>query len=357
VVLANAFGVPALAVDTHIYRVARRLGLSAGNTPDKVEADLCRLFPADRWIELHHQFIFHGRRVCHARKPDCLPCPLRELCPTGRGEIPDPHTGLALAAAAAGPRAEVLAGPEGAGPARIVSLVPSVTELLVQWGLAARLAGRTTFCVEPKWIRASVPSVGGTKTPDLERIIALRPDLVILEQDENTLEAALALEAAGLRLLVLRIRSLKDCQEAFRALGDAVGLPERGRDRAAALQAELKARPRKGPRTLTLIWKDPWMSAGPDTYVSDLVRQAGLTPIGPDRYPALPEAELDALDPQVILLPDEPYRFTARHQAALERRFPRARVLRLDGRHLTWYLSRTGEALQSLRNLSISAGF
>jgi len=357
VVLANAFGVPALAVDTHIFRVARRLGLSAGNTPDKVEADLCRLFPADRWIELHHQFIFHGRRVCHARKPDCPACPLRELCPTGRGENPDPHTGLALAAAAAGPRAEVLAGPEGAGPARIVSLVPSVTELLVQWGLAARLAGRTTFCVEPKWIRASVPSVGGTKTPDLERIIALRPDLVVMERDENTREAALALEAAGLRLLVLRIRSLKDCQEAFRALGEAVGLPERGRDRAAELKAMLKARPRKGPRTLTLIWKDPWMSAGPDTYVADVVRQAGLTPIGPDRYPALTEAELEALEPQVILLPDEPYRFTARHQAALERRFPGARVLRLDGRHLTWYLSRTGEALQSLRNLSISAGF
>jgi len=199
--------------------------------------------------------------------------------------------------------------------------------------------------------------VGGTKTPDLERIIALRPDLVILERDENTLEAAQALEAAGLRLLVLRIRSLKDCLEAFRALGDAVGLPERGRDRAVELQAMLKARPRKGPRTLTLIWKDPWMSAGPDTYVSDVVRQAGLTPIGPDRYPALTEAKLDALEPQVILLPDEPYRFTARHQAALERRFPQARVLRLDGRHLTWYLSRTVEALQSLRNLSISAGF
>jgi len=364
VVVANAFGIPALAVDTHIYRVARRLGLSTGNTPDKVEADLCRLFPPDRWIELHHQFIFHGRRVCHARKPDCLSCPLRDLCPTGRGEIPDPHTGLALAAAA-GPRAtaaaaawaKALPGPAGAGPARIVSLVPSVTELLAQWGLASRLAGRTAFCVEPGWIRASVPSVGGTKTPDLERIIALRPDLVILERDENTLEAAQALEAAGLRLLVLRIRSLKDCLEAFRALGDAVGLPERGRDRAVELQAMLKARPRKGPRTLTLIWKDPWMSAGPDTYVSDVVRQAGLTPIGPDRYPALTEAKLDALEPQVILLPDEPYRFTARHQAALERRFPQARVLRLDGRHLTWYLSRTVEALQSLRNLSISAGF
>ena len=351
VVVANAFGVPALAVDTHIYRVARRLGLSAGNTPDRVESDLCRLFPADRWIELHHQFIFHGRRVCHARKPDCSACPLLDLCPTGRGDGVDPHTGLALAAAAPGPREEPPAPPAalGEGPARIVSLVPSVTELLVQWGLAVRLAGRTTFCVEPKWIRASVPSVGGTKTPDLQRILSLRPDLVIMEQDENTLAAAEALRAAGLRLLVLRIRSLKDCLEAYRQLGAAVGLPALGEARAAALKALLKARPARGPRTLTLIWKDPWMSAGPDTYVSDVVRQAGLTPIGPDRYPSLTDAELEALDPEVLLLPDEPYRFTARHQAELQRRFPRAAVRRLDGRHLTWYLSRSELSIAALR--------
>jgi endonuclease III len=350
VVLANAFGVPALAVDTHIYRVARRLGLSSGNTPDRVEADLCRLFPADRWIELHHQLIFHGRRVCHARKPDCSVCPLRALCPTGRGDIPDPHTGLALAAAEPIPGKTAAARPDAPapGPMRIVSLVPSVTELLVQWGLAARLAGRTAFCVEPKWIRASVPSVGGTKNPDIPRIISLRPDLVIMEQDENTLQAAEALRAAGLELLVLRIRSLKDCLEAFRQLGAGVGLPALGQARAAALRALLKARPRKGPRTLTLIWKDPWMSAGPDTYVSDVVRQSGLTPIGPDRYPTLTEADLDALEPQVLLLPDEPYHFTARHQAELQRRFPGASVRRLDGRHLTWYLSRTEQALAAL---------
>jgi endonuclease-3 len=358
VVLANAFGVPALAVDTHIYRVARRLGLSNGTTPDRVEADLCRLFPADRWIELHHQFIFHGRRVCHARKPDCLRCPLADLCPTGRGDLPDPHTGAALAAAAPGPQAKpALPGPPASGPVRIISLVPSVTELLVQWGLASRLAGRTAFCVEPKWIRASVPSVGGTKTPDLERIIALRPDLVVMEQDENTLPAAEALRAAGLHLLVLRIHSLKDCLEGFRQLGAAVGLPELGEARAAQLQAALKPRPAKGRRTLTLIWKDPWMSAGPDTYVADLVRQAGLTPIGPDRYPQLSDAQLDALEPELLLLPDEPYHFTARHQTELQRRFPGAAVRRLDGRHLTWYLSRTQEALAFLRNFSISAGF
>jgi len=98
------------------------------------------------------------------------------------------------------------------------------------------------------------------------------------------------------------------------------------------------------------------MSAGPDTYVSDLVRQAGFTPIGPARYPALADDQLAALEPQVILLPDEPYRFTARHQAELQRRFPQARVLRLEGRHLTWYLSRTELGLAALKALLIHSG-
>jgi endonuclease III len=91
VVLANAFGIPALAVDTHIYRVARRLNLSTANTPEKVGIDLCQRFPEDYWIPLHHQLIWHGRQVCDARKPKCEVCPLRDLCPTGSGKIEDPH--------------------------------------------------------------------------------------------------------------------------------------------------------------------------------------------------------------------------------------------------------------------------
>jgi endonuclease III len=96
VVLANAFGIPALAVDTHIFRVATRLGLSSGNTPEKVEADLCRQFSIDHWIPLHHELIWHGRQVCDARKPRCEACTLKDLCPTGSGRMKDPHSGKRL---------------------------------------------------------------------------------------------------------------------------------------------------------------------------------------------------------------------------------------------------------------------
>jgi endonuclease-3 len=355
VVLANAFGVPALAVDTHIFRVARRLGLSKATTPEKVEADLCRLFPREDWIELHHQLIFHGRRVCDARRPDCAACTLLDLCPTGLGKMKDPHSGQKLEASVADLPSSVF-NPQTAstgGPQRIVSLVPSVTELLVQWGLAARIAGRTRYCIEPRWIRNTVPAVGGTKDPDLDRIRDLAPDLVILEHDENRKEVAEALTALGISWLVLDIRTVQDCAAALRLLGARLGVPEAAEARAAALEASLKGRRRKGPRTLALIWKAPWMSSGPDTYVGDLLRQGGLTPIGPDRYPVLSEADLDALGPQLILLPTEPYRFNRRHQAELQKRFPQAKVVLVDGQALTWYLSRTEAGLELVRGLQV----
>ncbi len=358
VVLANAFGVPALAVDTHIFRVARRLGLSEAKTPEKVEADLCRQFPREDWIELHHQLIFHGRRCCDARKPDCGHCPALSLCDVGRGQALDPHSGARLEVR--GRRIEEKqqkpdlmprASPLTTSPQRILSLVPSVTELLAQWELAARLVGRTRYCIAPKWIRATVPSVGGTKDPDFQRIADLRPDLVILEKDENPKPVADALTDLGIPWIALEIRTVKDCAAAWLRLGKLLGMMEQAKARVAELKSQLKPTRKAGPRALTLIWKDPWMCAGPDTYPSDLARCAGFNPIGPARWPRLSEDELDALRPEVILLPTEPYRFNQRHTAELRKRFPRARVHLGDGQAMTWYLSRTSEGLAMLREV------
>jgi endonuclease-3 len=372
VVLANAFGVPALAVDTHIFRVARRLGLSKATTPEKVEADLCRLFPREDWIELHHQLIFHGRRTCDARRPDCAGCSLRELCPTGLGRMVDPHLGVRFTPAPEGLRpsgvrkksvGEIdshahpsfsLRGSEldAKLPQRILSLVPSVTELLTQWGLGANLVGRTRYCIEPRWIRNSVPAVGGTKDPDLGRIRDLAPDLVLLERDENPKEVAEALTAMSIPWLALEIRTVRDCAAALRLLGAKLGVTELAEARATALEASLKGRRRRGPRALALIWREPWMSSGPDTYLGDLLRQGGLTPIGPERYSTLTDAELEALAPQIILLPTEPYRFNRRHRTELQKRFPTAAIHLVDGQALTWFLSRTEAGLELVRGLA-----
>lgn len=358
VVLANAFGVPALAVDTHIFRVARRLALSPGKTPEKVEEDLCRLFPREDWIELHHQLIFHGRRVCDARKPDCSACPVLDLCDVGRGKTVDPHSGvrfeergLETRHAPLGPHPSSL-DPADKGPQRIVSLVPSVTELLVDWGLATRIVGRTRYCIAPKWIRMAIPALGGTKDPDLDAIEALVPDLVILEKDENPKAVADALTARGIPWLALEVKSVRDCLVAWKKVGDAVGASEQATARIATLKAMLPKRPRKGPRALTLIWREPWMAAGPDTYVGDLVRQGGFTPIGPERYPSLSEADLIALAPDLVLLPTEPYRFNARHAAELRKLLPKSRVEIVDGQAMTWYLSRTERGLDLIQSLN-----
>jgi ABC-type Fe3+-hydroxamate transport system substrate-binding protein len=265
----------------------------------------------------------------------------------------DPHLGIRFEAPIPDLPASALAPKQTSahGPQRIVSLVPSVTELLVQWGFAARLVGRTRYCIEPRWIRNTVPTVGGTKDPDLDRIRDLAPDLVILEQDENPKAVAEALTALGIPWLALEIRTVRDCARALRLLGERLGAPEAAEPRAAALETALKGRRRKGPRALTLIWKAPWMSAGPDTYLGDLLRQGGLTPIGPDRYPVLSDADLDDLAPKVILLPTEPYRFNRRHQAELQKRFPEATVHLVDGQALTWYLSRTEAGLALVKSL------
>lgn len=86
VVLSNAFGVPAIAVDTHVFRVSRRLGLAHGSTPETVEKELMQVVPVDEWTITHHRLIFHGRRICMARRPLCEECPLRPDCPYGRAE-------------------------------------------------------------------------------------------------------------------------------------------------------------------------------------------------------------------------------------------------------------------------------
>jgi endonuclease-3 len=357
VVLANAFGVPALAVDTHIFRVARRLGVSTAKTPEKVEADLCGLFPRADWIELHHQLIIHGRRACHAQRPDCAACPLLHCCPVGQGKSPDPHTGLPVSISRHQTPDTRLRTPDSSlhpraeGPQRIICLVPSVTELLVQWGLASRLVGRTRYCVEPRWIRNTVPAVGGTKDPDLRTIVALKPDLVILETDENLKATADALTVSGISWLTLEIRTVADCAKACRQLGKRLGVPDQGKASADAIRKAGSGAHRKGPRALVLIWRDPWMAAGPDTYLGDLLRRSGFTPVGPRRYPPLGEDELRNLAPEVVLLPTEPYRFNARHKRELQAIFPEARIQLVDGRALTWYLSRTSEGLDLLREL------
>jgi len=250
-----------------------------------------------------------------------------------------------------------------AGAQRIVSLVPSLTEALFALGLGERVVGVTDWCVHPADAVARLPKVGGTKNPSLDRIRELCPDLVIANREENRRRDVERLEAAGVRVLVTYPRSVRDAVAVLAELaqlGAAGGarhpLVEETRASVERAEAALPADPIP---VFCPIWKGPWMAVGADTYADDLLRVCGGRNVFRDRrerrYPIVETAEIVAAAPEVIVLPDEPYRFGPREVAELAALdVPAARSRRihlLDGTLVSWYGPRTAPAIRALSAL------
>jgi len=248
-------------------------------------------------------------------------------------------------------------------PQRIVSLVPSLTEALFALDLGDRVVGVTDWCVHPAAAVAALPKLGGTKNPDLAAIQALRPELVIANQEENTRRDVERLEAAGLRVWVTRPRSVGEAVALLRELAELGG---RAAARArvvepieAAVAAARRERPTRATRFFCPIWKQPWMAVGADTYADDLLRLCGGQNVFAERrerrYPIVRADEILAAQPEVVLLPDEPYAFGPRDRDELARlALPAARSGRIhliDGTLVSWYGPRIGRAIETLRCL------
>lgn len=224
---------------------------------------------------------------------------------------------------------------------RVVSLVPSVTETLLAWGVAP--VAVTRFCHAP-----GVPTVGGTKNPDVAAVVALAPDLVVMDREENRLEDAEALRAAGLDVHATNVRALSDVEPTLAALGQVVGV---------AAGASFRLGPLDGPawpeiRAWIPIWRRPWMTISDATYGSSLVAAAGLANVyagATDTYPTHALADAARRRPGVVLAPSEPYPFKERHRAELETVAP---VVFVDGQDLFWWGSRTPGALGRWRELA-----
>ncbi|WP_405021028.1 helical backbone metal receptor [Kitasatospora sp. NBC_00070] len=217
---------------------------------------------------------------------------------------------------------------------RVVSLVPSLTEAIAVGGREL-LVGVTDWCSEPADL--AVARIGGTKNPDLARIVALRPDLVVANEEENRAVDLAALRAAGLSVRVTEVRTLPQAFEELAALlTDDLGLARPGwLDAAESAWRELPAR--APVRAVVPIWRRPWMVLGRDTFAGNLLHRLGVRLIHadhPERYPAIPIGELLAARPELVVLPDEPYRFTAEDGPEA---FPGIPAALLSGRHLTWY--------------------
>ncbi|WP_035845124.1 helical backbone metal receptor [Kitasatospora azatica] len=225
---------------------------------------------------------------------------------------------------------------------RVVSLVPSLTEAVAAEA-PDLLVGATDWCTHPADL--DLVRIGGTKNPDVAAIAALRPDLVIANEEENRAPDLAALRAAGLRVQVTEIRSLDQAFGELDQLLTAVcGLPRPGwLDEAERAWAALP-RPTRHRTAVVPIWRRPWMVLGRDTFAGDLLRRLGVRHLQaehPDRYPAIPLPELRAAAPELVVLPDEPYRFTAEDGPEA---FPGIPAALLSGRHLTWYGPSLAEA-------------
>jgi ABC-type hemin transport system substrate-binding protein len=235
---------------------------------------------------------------------------------------------------------------------RIVSLCPSLTELCFQLGCGNRVVGVTKFCVHPAAEVARRPQVGGTKDPKLDAIAALRPDLVLMNEEENRREDAEALEARGLRVWSSFPRSVADAAPMVRDLGVALDAHAAAESLASEIEAALqRAEHAQVVRYACLIWRDPWMALGDETYAASLLRAVGGRNVfaGHDGYPTFRAEELGALAPERVLLPDEPFPFRARHVEELAERtgLRRETFVPCRGEPLFWHGSKTCEGLDA----------
>jgi len=241
---------------------------------------------------------------------------------------------------------------------RIVSLVPSLTELLCDLGLAPYVVGRTGFCIHPHDIVAAIPKVGGTKDVNIEKIRSLAPTHLIVNIDENEKPCVDELAQFVPHVIVTHPQTLHDNLHLFALLGGIFNATERAQQLTlqfqtamATLQASLPV-PMTLQRVLYCIWKDPWMTVSSSTYIADVLATIGWKVVhdGAVRYPGFNWDEELIQQVDLILLSSEPYRFTEAHVDALERQLGKP-VLLVDGEMLSWYGSRAIAGIDYLRSL------
>jgi len=229
---------------------------------------------------------------------------------------------------------------------RVVSLVPSLTETVAS-SAPGLLVGATDWCTHPADL--TVTRIGGTKNPDISQTVALRPDVVLANEEENRQTDLEALRSAGLAVWVTRIRDLPEALASLRRM-ITVACRQPGPAWLDAAESAWRQPLASGSLAAVVpIWRRPWMVLGRDTFAGDLLARLGVTNVyaaHPDRYPRIDLGELRAAAADLVVLPDEPYRFTASDGPEA---FPGSRTALVSGRHLTWYGPSLTEAPAVLR--------
>jgi ABC-type Fe3+-hydroxamate transport system substrate-binding protein len=236
------------------------------------------------------------------------------------------------------------------GAPRIVSLVPSITELLCDLDLAGQLVGRTGFCIHPWETVREIPKVGGTKDVKLDKIRALEPTHVVVNVDENRKEDAEALAEFVPNVVVTHPLGPRDNLDLYRQMGrefDREAEAEAWCARFEAALARVDDRPEQ--QVLYLIWRDPWMTIAPDTYISRTLALFNWRTVPASADERYPPVDLAAVDVDRVLLSSEPFHFKEQHVPEVEALVPGAKVSLIDGEMTSWYGSRAVTALDYLR--------
>jgi ABC-type Fe3+-hydroxamate transport system substrate-binding protein len=239
---------------------------------------------------------------------------------------------------------------------RIISLVPSVTETLFELGLGDQIVAITRWCNRPADQVAQKPKIGGTKNPRLSLLAEYKPDIVILDCDENRKEDAEALERRGIRTFTVFPKTIEDSIQLIRDFGELFSVQER----ANAIVQEVLQRmrslsPARAYKSLILIWRTPYMSFNADTYAHSACALFGFENVfanHAERYPKLSGTEIRSKNPEIVLFPDEPYPFRKKHMEQFKSEFPdlqavvKNELLLFDGSYVAWHGYGTLRALR-----------
>ena len=231
-----------------------------------------------------------------------------------------------------------------------------MTELLFWFGLGQRVVGRTRFCTEPAGEIERVRIVGGTKNPNVARIVALSPAMVVANKEENRQEDIEALRSAGVEVHVTDPNSVAEAAAMIREFGSVFEVEKRAEELASAVESEVATAVAGEPRRVFVpVWKEPLMGLGGKSYGSDVLRSAGAVNVleGRARYPEVTLEEVAALRPELVLLPDEPYPFK---EADAQLFAAVAPAVPVDGKMLWWYGPRVPASIRRLRELVQQVG-
>lgn len=238
-------------------------------------------------------------------------------------------------------------------PKRIISLVPSQSELLWDLGLREELVGITKFCIHPQEMFKSVNRVGGTKTLNIDKIRALNPDLIIGNKEENEQVQILELQKE-FTVWMSDIYNLDDSLNMIEKIGALVNRVEEARMIKNNIQSSFHQLNKSNKSAVYFIWREPYMAAGKGTFIGDILYRLGLqNKIDDDnaRYPELSLEEIKILNPELILLSSEPYPFKQVHLNELQALLPHTKIVLVDGELFSWYGSRLQKSVAYFNDL------